>query len=63
MEKRGTTVLGLSQATGIPRTTLDRKLRARDAFDVDELSLIAGQLGVSVTYLVRVPRAGLERAS
>ena len=42
----------VSEMTGIPRTTLRRKLAGRGkAFDLDELAAIAEALGVSVVEL------------
>lgn len=49
MEARNCTQASLSEATGIPRTTLIRKLRGHSDFTVRDLERIAAHLGVSVT--------------
>jgi transcriptional regulator with XRE-family HTH domain len=48
--------LRLARITGIPQSTLSRKLKARaerDALDVDELERIADALGVGVAVFFR----------
>lgn len=49
---RGTTVAQLAQDTGIPRTTLQRRLAAAAPFTVDELSAIAVHFDLDVADLL-----------
>lgn len=58
MEERGKSQLALSEATGIPRTTLLRRLAGLSPFTVSELEAIAGYLGVSASDLVQRAEAG-----
>ncbi len=51
IEQAGQTTLGISEATGIPRVTLIRRLGGTTAFKVDELALIAAALDVPVSAL------------
>lgn len=48
----GETQLGLSVKTGIPRTTLARRLSGSSPFTVAELAAIADVLGIPVASLV-----------
>ncbi len=45
----GVTVAWLCEQTGIPRTTLARRLNGSTAFDLNELDRIAAALRVAVT--------------
>lgn len=51
MDEAGLTVLSLSTKTGIPRTTLNRRLLDPQSFTVRELHVVAVALGTSVTGL------------
>lgn len=53
---RSRSVLSVAEATGIPRTTLDRRLRSGGAspFSVSELKAIADELGITVRDLTTV---------
>lgn len=57
VESTGETVLGLSKATGIPRTTLDRRMRGLQSFTTSELIRIAEHLGVSAAEWVAAVEA------
>lgn len=46
---RGVSQLALSNATGIPRVTLIRKLRGQSPFTVPELAAIADEFGMDAT--------------
>lgn len=50
------TELGLSKATGIPRTTLRARLQGVKPFDVVQLAAIASALGTSVEALTSAER-------
>lgn len=52
----GLSVLKLAQATGIPRTTLDRRLRSNgfSPFSVAELKAIADEVGTTASVLATV---------
>lgn len=52
MESKGATRLGISEATGIPRTTLLRRLSGASSFTVAELDAIARALEVPVRDLI-----------
>lgn len=52
METKGATRLGISEATGIPRTTLLRRLSGASSFTVAELDAIARALEVPVRDLI-----------
>lgn len=58
------TILGLSTETGIPRTTLKRRLRTGAGLEVAELHAIAEALGTTMVAIIEAaiddPRA--ERA-
>lgn len=51
MSDRGETETSLSKTTGIPRTTLQRRLQKVSAFNTDELALIGQALGVEIVEL------------
>lgn len=52
MQARTVTQLGLAEATGIPRSTLIRRLNAHSSFTIEELVRIAEHLGVDVVTFV-----------
>lgn len=52
LEVRGLTVVALSDATGIPRTTLIRRLSGRSPFTVNELGEVADALGMTSTEIL-----------
>ena len=52
MQSKGATRLGISEATGIPRTTLLRRLSGASSFTVAELHAIARALEVPVRDLI-----------
>jgi len=56
------TVKDLADATGIPISTLNRRLLVLSAFTIDELDAIARHFGVEITDLLRPPVA-IEVAS
>lgn len=49
IESAGHTQVSIADATGIPRTTLIRRLRGQQPFTIAELDAIANTLGVHVT--------------
>lgn len=51
-ESKGVSRLALSHQTGIPRTTLIRKLDGKQPFTVTDIQAIAGALEVHPTSLV-----------
>ncbi len=51
---RGISQIALSEATGIPRVTLIRRLNGHSPFTIAELAAIAEHLGVTVSDLVAV---------
>jgi transcriptional regulator with XRE-family HTH domain len=51
MTEAGYTELGLSEASGIPRVTLRRRLQGTYPFNVVELAAIAAALGISIEDL------------
>lgn len=51
MDEAGLSVLSLAGLTGIPRTTLNRRLLDPQSFTVRELRAVAEALGTSVTGL------------
>ena len=57
LEASGMSKYELSRRTGIPRSTLYRKLDGMRAFDVYELYVISRELGVPYTDLVAVDGA------
>lgn len=60
----GETQLGVSEKTGIPRSTLMRRLSGVTPFNTDELDAIARALGVDLACLVSDSRAAtFEQAS
>lgn len=52
------TQLDIVAATGIPRTTLNRRMTGNSPFTVTELELIADFLGMTVTALMVASEAG-----
>lgn len=61
IDAAGQSQLGVSDATGIPRTTLIRRLRGQSPFTIAELESIAECLGVTVSDLLA--SAEQERAT
>ena len=55
LEQRGESVQGLALATGIPRTTLIRRLGGFSPFTVAELDAIAAALCLDVSALLPEP--------
>lgn len=51
-EVAGVSVRDLADTTGIPYTTLWRKLRGRAVFTVEDVAVLATALGVDATTLV-----------
>lgn len=49
IRQKGLTISGLSRTTGIPRTTLTRKVDHPDELTVRQLRAISRELGVSIT--------------
>lgn len=58
MARKNITALELSQLTGIPQTTLARRLRGFVPFDVAELAAVATVLEVDTPDLMRRASAG-----
>jgi transcriptional regulator with XRE-family HTH domain len=52
MEEQGRTEKGLAEATGIPRTTLQRRLTGTSDFTVSELDALARHLGIPLVELL-----------
>lgn len=52
MDEAGVSLLSLSTKTGIPRTTLRRRVLGHTSFTVQELAAIAATLGTSVEDLL-----------
>jgi lambda repressor-like predicted transcriptional regulator len=52
IKRSGHTLFSIAEATGIPRTTLRRRLLGTSPFNTDELDLIAAVLDVKVTDLL-----------
>lgn len=52
LDAAGRSTLALSEQTGIPRTTLLRRLTGTSPFTVDELALIASNLDIEVHSLI-----------
>lgn len=52
VKESGVTVTWLCEATGIPRTTMHRRLSGLAAFDINELERIAKALRVPTAALV-----------
>ncbi|MHB1063567.1 MAG: helix-turn-helix domain-containing protein [Georgenia sp.] len=63
IDTAGKSHLSLAQETGIPRTTLDRRLRSNgaSAFSVSELKDIANVLGIKVASLTTVYEADADQ--
>jgi len=53
IDSAGITHVGLSESTGIPRTTLIRRLNGFAPFTLEELEAVAHVLGTSVSDLTR----------
>lgn len=51
MSDRGETETSLSRATGIPRSTLQRRFLKVSSFNTDELALISQAIGVEIAEL------------
>ena len=52
METTGTSLLQLSKATDIPRSTLQRRLRTGRGLQLEEINRIAAALGTTPTRLI-----------
>ena len=52
METTGTSLLQLSKATDIPRSTLQRRLRTGRGLQLDEISRIATALGTTASQII-----------
>lgn len=52
MEATGATVKGLAHDSGVPRSTLQRRLLGRSSFTVDELDAICDALGITLSELL-----------
>lgn len=52
MEATGTSLLQLSKATDIPRSTLQRRLRTGRGLQLEEINRIAAALGTTPTRLI-----------
>lgn len=57
INKTGVTVVWLCEATGIPRSTMIRRLNGHTAFDLNELDRIAQALRIPVTDLLSIAGA------
>lgn len=55
LAERGESVISLAEATDIPLSNLNRRLRGLQPFTVEETELIANHLGVSVGALLTPP--------
>lgn len=53
LRQAGKTQLDIVDATGIPRTTLNRRMTGNSPFTISELELIAGAIGVTVTEIMQ----------
>ncbi|WP_243061199.1 helix-turn-helix transcriptional regulator [Nocardioides sp. SR21] len=63
IEAAGQTQLGVAEESGIPRTTLIRRLRGLSAFTVAELEAIAAVLGTTVSNLLAAAEQADAEAS
>lgn len=54
IKEHGVTVVWLCERTGIPRSTLNRRLTGAAAFDMNELDRIASALRISTASLLPV---------
>lgn len=52
----------LAETTGIPRSTLLRRLSGASSFKIDELEAVAGRLGLKVSDIVSAAE-GLEESA
>lgn len=57
METTGTSLLQLSRDTGIPRSTLQRRLRTGRGLQLDEIDRIAAALGTTATHIIQQAEA------
>jgi len=53
MAEKNVSALDMSERTGIPRTTLGRRLKGTSSFTVFELASIADSLGVSMVEVIQ----------
>lgn len=53
LRRAGKTQLDVVDATGIPRTTLNRRMTGNSPFTISELELIAAFLGITVTEIMQ----------
>jgi len=58
MQERGVSAYALSKTTGIPQSSLSRKLNGPAAFDFDDVQQIAVALGSDVTSIVAAAERG-----
>ncbi|WP_147262033.1 helix-turn-helix transcriptional regulator [Blastococcus sp. TF02A-26] len=58
MDERQVSAYALSKQTGIPQSSLSRKLNGPAAFDFDDVQVIAAALGMDVTSLVAAAEHG-----
>jgi len=58
-QSAGLSILTLSEKSGVPRTTLDRKLNGHADFSVREVKAIAEALGTSALELTTVYTASI----
>lgn len=52
METTSTSLLQLSETTGIPRSTLQRRLRTGRGLQLDEINRIAAALGTTASQII-----------
>lgn len=52
MDERGLSSNALAKATGLPQTTVYRKVNGKQVIDLNDLSPLAAALDVSVTDLI-----------
>lgn len=57
MDISGVSTKALAESTGIPRTTLIRRLTGNSPFTLEELDLIAGHFDTTATALVEAEAA------
>jgi transcriptional regulator with XRE-family HTH domain len=58
MDEHAVSAYALSKQTGIPQSSLSRKLNGPASFDFDDVQKIAGALGTDVTSLVSAAEHG-----
>lgn len=56
MDAAGATRLGVAAATGIPRTTLGRRLLGTSSFTIAEVHAIASHLGIDPVSILTAER-------